>query len=154
MRGIYDEDQQRDMVNEVVAEQVSLFGEEVQQAAVSQQEQVLDTRTQHCLVEISFAAAAFKHHSFREEKEWRLVSQPLNAPYPGYQLRFRSGPRGLIPFVEFKLESDQVSFPLEMVTVAPSPEQVQAELAIEAFLSSQAVQSCKVIRSNCTYRTW
>jgi hypothetical protein len=38
----------------------------------------------------------FKHASFSEEREWRLISNTQN-------LKFRAGPRGIVPYVEIAL---------------------------------------------------
>ena len=53
------------------------------------------------LREFLLLAPALKHRAFREEREWRLISQPIEML--DSSLRYRAGRSMLIPYVEINL---------------------------------------------------
>jgi hypothetical protein len=75
-----------------------------------------------CVALASRLALMLKHESFKEEREWRLISMPKMVS----ELCFRQGKSMIIPFFNLALGPDRNSY-LDSVIVGPTP---QAELAI------------------------
>lgn len=100
-------------------------------------------------------APALKHESFREEKEWRLVSRPISASF----LKFRPGSSTLVPYYECQLSGKdlagaKVEAVLEEIVVGPTPNMDQAVSAVEQLLHNGSFKGCRVSRSSIPYRTW
>jgi hypothetical protein len=75
-------------------------------------------------------APIIKHHSFREEDEWRLVSEKgINSS----SLSFRPGVSMLTPYFDFKL-GEKPDY-LGSITVGPNPHPDLVKDAIEMLLS-------------------
>lgn len=80
-------------------------------------------------------APSFKHSSFKQEREWRLVvMQPLDFKQPE---KFRSSDMMLIPYIEHSLLSRGV-LQVEKIVVGPTAHPSAAAHAVERFLKSWA----------------
>jgi hypothetical protein len=91
-----------------------------------------------------------KHPSFKEEKEWRLIS-PYYASYVVPTIKFREGASMLVPFVEFPFPPVGPVF--EKVILGPSQHQNLSMSALAMYLNNQGLCSATV---NCSipYREW
>lgn len=101
----------------------------------------------------------FKHHGFREESEWRVISSvtPITKqgmpPIPLRDLKFRVGKHMIIPYTEFKLtDEENPNLPIEEIIVGPTPHEALARASVEALLSTKDLPSCKVKPSLIPYR--
>ena len=83
-----------------------------------------------------FLACVLKHPSFKDEQEWRIVSQSIPPTDP--QLGFRKSRTALIPHLRFELTEPQVPLNVHLV-VGPNPEM---ELALESATSLFAATNC------------
>jgi hypothetical protein len=91
-----------------------------------------------------------KHRAFKEEKEWRLISQY----YPKYtipEIKFREGASMIIPYIELSLGESNPKF--ENIILGPSPHQNLSMQALSMYLSNRRV--CNYVE-NCSipYREW
>ena len=74
-----------------------------------------------------FLAPIIKSESFKEEKEWRLISLALS-----YETaNFRKGNFSLIPYWEFDLDLERT---FKSIIIGPTPEEDLAERALQGFL--------------------
>jgi hypothetical protein len=84
-------------------------------------------------------AILFKDQGFREEEEWRLVSQPIDN-YMTSPIEFREGRSMFIPFMNFGLPSRHDSrIDIEQAFVGPTPHVNAAMSATLEFLSKSGV---------------
>jgi len=90
-------------------------------------------------------AALIKAESFKEEAEWRLVSQPLSS-YVEPEIKFREGSSMLIPYMELPLVDDNKKIEMEHIFVGPTPTMNLSVDSVRRYLSREAV--CPTI-SNC-----
>jgi hypothetical protein len=84
-----------------------------------------------------FLAAVLKNPSFREECEWRFVTQEI--PDSHSQMGIRPGKTMPVPYFEFELVKPGEVLDLEIV-VGPTPE---TGLAVESVKSLLTVHKCK-----------
>jgi hypothetical protein len=91
-----------------------------------------------------------KHHAFREEKEWRLIS-PYYPQYNVPAIKFREGSSMLVPYIEVTLGSVRPIF--EKIILGPSAHQNLSMSALSMFLSNQTL--CNHLEnSTLPYREW
>jgi Protein of unknown function (DUF2971) len=91
-----------------------------------------------------------RHGSFREEKEWRLIS-PYYATCTIPAIKFRDGASMLVPYIELPLGESKPYF--ESVILGPSPHQNLSMSALSMFLSNQNLCN-KTENSVIPYREW
>jgi hypothetical protein len=99
---------------------------------------------------VRFLASSFKHHSFAEEEEWRLVS---SAPVSSSAVRFRAGGTTLIPYLEADVSAIE-NLGLEEIVVGPSPNPEQSASAVELLVKSAGHRGIRVRNSATSYRDW
>ncbi len=95
---------------------------------------------------------AMKHPSFREEREWRLVSSPIQATHPN--VRFRPGKSMIIPYYEFELDKANGQVSLSKIYVGPNPHMYLSIRSVVDALNASGVRWGSVIRSSLPYRVW
>jgi hypothetical protein len=94
----------------------------------------------------------FKHASFEEEREWRIVSMP--GAVDASVLEFRTGRYHLIPYCVFALEKPEVRLSISEVIVGPTPDSALALEAARMALARDSVHHENVISSTIPYRHW
>lgn len=105
------------------------------------------------LDEIQQRAPRWKHHSFHEEVEWRLVSNQRPAD------DFRTGRTALIPFVNIRLDDPSLmdgdlSIALAETVVGPCPEPELSVGSVMHFFGDRGLACPSFMLSNTPYREW
>lgn len=91
-----------------------------------------------------------KHGAFREEKEWRLISQHFQKNTDP-SIKFREGASMLVPYIELSLGKSKPYF--SNVILGPSSHQNISMSGLSMYMSNQGI--CQRI-TNCVipYREW
>lgn len=92
----------------------------------------------HALIfeeEVEKYAAFFKHPTFHEEQEWRLIYFPTENAYSN-QIKFRSGSLGIIPYAEIGLPDGKNNeqggtLPIASIRIGPTAQPLLARKALE-----------------------
>lgn len=131
-----------DVMSHVVSEQVRALGLDEDQAVIA----TGWTRLQR---EVGDFARYFKHQTFYEEQEWRLVGQ---VPAGGTDPRERWRTRGsiILPYCALNVSSPELGFPIESVTVGPGVDFMLAQHSIEFLYFGRG--SLEIDRSLATLR--
>lgn len=115
------------------------------------------SKEQYAAAWLAAAASAFKHSSFRDEHEWRLITSKPHKPMPGQ--RFRPGRSSLIPYVEVELNRNHRSERMaeriiNRVIVGPSPDPELSMQAAKSFFLSIGQPDVEILRSSTPYKNW
>jgi len=70
-------------------------------------------------------APIIKHKSFKEEKEWRIISRAIPVSRDGFD--FRAGAAMLVPFFKIPLFTEGQAFQIQRVVVGPTPHPEQSK---------------------------
>ena len=89
-------------------------------------------------------AAILKHPSFREEKEWRIVS-PVIANEAGAPILFREGHAMLVPYIEFNLSVDGRPPVLDHLYLGPTANINISMHSMEMFLAQHGITATRGI---------
>ena len=101
-------------------------------------------------VSLTRIAPFFKHASFHEKEEWRLVSRPKMVKH----LSFRPGASMLTPYTSFPLAKVKAEY-LASVTVGPTPHLELSKDAVTMLLAHYGdAQDSTVFTSGIPYRKW
>ena len=112
----------------------------------------IENAVNYFLSEFVRLAPKLKDQSFREEREWRLISGLVSVDDP--RLDFRPGKSGIIPYVKIRLEAADIDFPIKEVVVGPTQDMELATGAVSTFMSSQKIKNWRVRCSQVPYRNW
>jgi hypothetical protein len=136
---IYEPEQQQQLIDQLIDETLSGFTG-----------QSLKDRANQFLRRLLRLASRLKHHSFSEEKEWRLVSVPL-----GERARFRRGRFSFLPYLDFSLDIDG-RVPISEIVIGPTPEPELSNDAIMWMLHAYDYppSSVQITHSEAPFRDW
>lgn len=95
-------------------------------------------------------AKSFKHSSFKDEKEWRLVFGPL--PEDSEEICYRLTKLTVTPYAEIDFSSD--GLPIERIVVGPGPHQKRSAHSLSQMLKKLGFENVKVSQSKIPYRNW
>jgi hypothetical protein len=108
-----------------------------------------DPRCESAIRQFQAFAPFLKHHSFKEEKEWRLVS-PVFFGDP--RLELRPGKSMLIPYLSIDLKLMEDKEILDFIFVGPSP---NLELAVNSAIALfQKIYVKGIGSTHIPYRDW
>jgi len=97
-------------------------------------------------------APALKDQTFQEEKEWRLVA--LGSSFDAVALSFRAGRSMLVPYYEYRVDTQDSTLPISEIIVGPTPHPELSRHAVETMLSKHNVHKVNLSSSGIPYRTW
>lgn len=100
---------------------------------------------------IAQVATSFKHKSFSEEKEWRLVVGP-NGILLDRMIKYRSSDTAIIPYVEIEFKSNVC--PIDRIIVGPGSHQKRNEISLRQMLTIGEFSGVDVSTSDIPYRNW
>jgi hypothetical protein len=109
-RCIYDRHSQNELLKVIVKEQLDFH---------------LDRPARHKKLAQAFAerftriAATFKHPSFSDEREWRLISPPIGPSHK--RVKYREGSSTVVPYYEFELPTDGDVLQVSTLIAGPTP---------------------------------
>lgn len=97
--------------------------------------------------------AIIKNPSFKEEREWRLISKYYDK-YTVPDVKFREGASMLVPYTEIKIGGKKSGQPIfERVYLGPSQNINLSMSALSSFLSNKGTCN-EVVYSGIPYREW
>ncbi|MBM4054002.1 MAG: DUF2971 domain-containing protein [Planctomycetes bacterium] len=93
-----------------------------------------------------------KHRSFREEREWRIVSNFRKIK--STKIKFREGKFVIVPYVEFKFANKHEKLKVSKIIVGPNPHMELSLKSVKSILVAQNVNCAHVEPSIIPYRGW
>lgn len=127
---LYDEEKQKEILRAMINAVISSFKQSIIDKSSEEQEKIAD---EHILIfeeEIISLATYFKHPSFCEENEWRLVFDSDKNSLK--KIKFRTSISGIIPFVEYEIQNKEHNQLLPIIEVWLGPT-VKQEASIKSI---------------------
>jgi hypothetical protein len=100
---------------------------------------------------ISMCRPLFKHRSFKEEHEWRLVVSTDSFTIP--TRRFRVGRSSIIPYLQIGLNLQAGEY-IKEIMVGPTPNEELAVKGVSRMLFDRGLGGVTVRASQVPYRMW
>lgn len=150
----YDEATFRSRVSKIVHDAaVSLFKYGVQFKTEEGKKRALATAMASLLRKLAPESSFLKHHSFREEAEWRIVAMSLPTARTTFP-EFRQANVALVPFSRLPLNCDRGHgcLTLKKVVVGPAADFSRASLAARMLVSKHGYDPDIVVRSEIAFR--
>lgn len=146
---IYDPKVQGELVSALVQEVIE---ENVARERLGKTEEVMLPPGGNLNAYLHRYAPILKDYSFRDEREWRLISRPLMCSFEAFS--FREGKSMLIPFYKFPLVDSERHFRLHEVVVGPTPHPKQSAMSARSFLVKNSQRDVPIEPSKVPYRSW
>jgi hypothetical protein len=146
---IYDPKIQSDLVSALVQEVIE---ENVARESAGTREKVPLPPGGNLNAYLHRYAPILKDHSFREEREWRLISRPLICTSQAFD--FREGHSMLIPYFKLPLGLKSTALAIHEIVVGPTPYPDQSSMSTQSFLEHHLLGSVPVVASQVPYRSW
>jgi hypothetical protein len=141
---VYDWSTQYQIVQELIDETINAFN--------LQEPGHIEKASWSFVTRLATYAPVIKHHSFSEEKEWRLISNPIRGDDPKFGCR--GGHSMIIPYYTFDLVGSDGQLEIARVIIGPGPHEALNLRAVTWLLMSHGVVSEGATRSQVPYRNW
>jgi len=138
---IYDRTKQENIIRQLIDESVNAYK--------NTPNGIANMAVEDFFIKFCRICPMFKHPSFWEEREWRLVSN-----FPNLQSKFREGESLITPYVEIKLTEEEEYIPIKQVFIGPTPHKELSRQSVLFMLNSHNIRGCTVVCSEIPYRTW
>lgn len=152
-RCLYDRQEQEELMLGLLKKMLISFGQLDLSNNSSNSSSYYEDFLGNCRKDILQLFSIIKHPSFKEEREWRIITnyyQKCTIP----QIKFREGASMLVPYFEINIDpngNEKLLF--EKVILGPSQHNELSYSALSDFLSNKAV--CNKTKCSCIpYREW
>ncbi len=146
---IYDPSDQRTLIKALVEE---ILEQNIRMRAAKTEEEEDLPPGGNLYACLNTYAPILKDCSFREEREWRMISRPLM--YRNKRFDFRQGSSLLIPYYKFPLADKGLTFRLHEVVVGPTPDERRSKMSLRGFLVHCGLKDVPIEVSRVPYRNW
>ena len=142
---IYNINEQKDAIHKFIEEYVNsycdIYGNKKDQESVD--------ATYRCIFALEYMCATFKHPSFFEENEYRLINSTTDLLD---DMKFRAGKNYIVPYIEIDLNSMK-EMGIQYLILGPGSDPILAEEGISRFMKLNGCHNVEITRSTIPYRT-
>ncbi len=148
---LYNEDEQRVLVRTLLQD---VLAENLQRAKTTPDgfDELRHVPGGNLVAYLNRYAPILKHSSFSEEREWRIISQPLMCS--NVRFGYREGASMLVPYFRIPLCSEQQPFRIEEIIVGPTPHPEESWASVRGLLVRHDLNEATVHTSDVPYRNW
>lgn len=150
----YDESTQVHIILEIINDTLALLDQPKLQGVKTTEESIQNIKalSWKFIEKIVTFASIFKHSSFSEEKEWRLISKPMSM-HKNSKIGYHGKNSMIIPHYIFDLTSPNGNIELGEVVIGPTPNRILAMKSVGEFLASKT-DDWGLSYSDIPYRYW
>ncbi len=120
---IYSKEKQKQIINEILETVMISLKKMTNTMNIDSAESIIETHAHIFEEEVAKYSAFFKHSTFSDEDEWRLIYLPAEET-----IKYRAGHLGIIPYIEIDLPDGKSN--VVSIRIGPT---VQPELARKAL---------------------
>ena len=100
-------------------------------------------------------APILKDESFKEEREWRIISRPISVQ----RLDYREGRSLIVPYYRLPLCEDNQNLELHEVVIGPTPDAERSKSSLSSLIrgrkvAAQRMNWVSIVVSKVPYRDW
>jgi Protein of unknown function (DUF2971) len=151
---IYDPQIQRTLVRALVEEVVeeNLGGSLIED---EEEDSILKRLGGNLVAYLNRYAPILKDESFKEEREWRIISRPVFCE----RLNYREGRSLIVPYYKLPLCEEKQNLQLDRVVVGPTPDAERSQRSVTSLMViqkvfMQGIGGVNVQVSQVPYRDW
>lgn len=147
---IYDFKTQKQLLEELLVSYSNKYEESVKKDSQNNPDQIAHSLSNEFVISLFAIAPMLKHDSFKEEKEWRIVSSKLRvAP----DIKFRANESSIIPYIEMALCNDESEIELKKIFIGPASNNEYSREAVLQLLRKNRIPENNIRFSSAPYRS-
>lgn len=148
---VYDFKIQNKILEELLVVHSKKYDEAIKDNNQKNSDELARSISNEFIIRLFAIAPILKHESFREEKEWRIVSSILRA-IP--DIKFRASESNIIPYIEISLCKNEEEIEFKQVFIGPASINHYSEEAVSQLLrKNQMPQNAAIRLSSAPYRS-
>jgi len=148
---VYDFKIQKKILEELLVFHSKKYDEAIKDNNQKNSDELARSISNEFIISLFAIAPILKHESFREEKEWRIVSSILRA-IP--DIKFRASESNVIPYIEISLCKNEEEIEFKQVFIGPASINHYSEEAVSQLLRKNRMSQKAAIRlSSAPYRS-
>ena len=145
---VYDFKTQKQLLEELLLS----YGKKYEEAANNKKntDQLVNSLSNEFIISLFAISPMLKHYSFKEEKEWRIVSANLRTEP---DIKFRANESSIIPYIEMALDNDGNEIEFRKVFIGPASNNEYSKEAVSQLLRKNRIPENNIQFSSAPYRS-
>jgi hypothetical protein len=140
---VYEESEQKSILSPLVSAVLKSL------MIIDEAEESKKEEDNEWVMNVWMTAPTIKNEAFKEESEWRLVSEAYGTKEG--RMAFRPGKSMIIPYINFSLGSE---LPIKEIIVGPTPDAGLSKKSISILKLAHNLKDAEIKISKVPYRTW
>lgn len=146
---VYDYKIQNQMLEELLVSYSKKYDEAIKNNNQKNSDELAHSISNEFIINMFALSPMLKHESFREEKEWRIVSTILiGSP----DIKFRASESNIIPYIEISLCQSEEEIEYKQVFIGPASINHYSKEALSQLLRKNRMQKNAIQLSSAPYR--
>lgn len=147
---VYDFKTQKQVLEELLVSYIKKYEEVVRKENEKNPDQLAKSLFNEFIISLFAIAPMLKHDSFKEEKEWRIVSANLRTEP---DVKFRANESNIIPYIEMALDEGGNEIEFREVFIGPVSNNEYSKEAVIQLLRKNRISENKIRFSSAPYRS-
>jgi hypothetical protein len=147
---VYDVKTQKQLLEELLVSYSKKYEEVSKKENEKNPDQLAKSLSNKFIISLFAIAPMLKHDSFKEEKEWRIVSSNLRT-IP--DINFRANESNIIPYIEMALSKNENEIEFRKVFIGPASNNEYSKEAVLQLLRKNRIQENNIRFSSAPYRS-
>jgi len=147
---VYDFKIQKQILEELLVSHSKKYAEAIKDNDQNNSDELAHSISNEFIISLFALAPMLKHESFKEEKEWRIVSSNLRV-MPDIQ--FRASDSNIIPYIEISLCQSEEEIEFTRIFIGPASIDQYSKEAVLQLLRKNRVPQNAIRLSSAPYRS-
>jgi hypothetical protein len=147
---VYDFEIQNQILEELLVLYSKKYVEAMNVNNQKNSDELAHTITNEFIISLSALAPMLKHESFKEEKEWRIVSSRLRVRP---EIKFRANESTIIPYIEISLCQSEEEIHFKRIFLGPASNSQFSKEAVLQLLKKNRMPEHTIELSRASYRS-
>ncbi len=147
---VYDVKTQKQLLEELLVSYSKKFEKVAKKENEKNPDQLAESLSNEFIISLFAIAPMLKHDSFKEEKEWRIVSSNLRTEP---DINFRANESSIIPYIEMALSKNENEIEIKTVFIGPASNKEYSKEAVLELLRKYRIQENDIRFSSTPYRS-
>lgn len=148
---VYDFKIQKQMLEELLVLHSKKYDQVIKDNDQMNSDELANNILNNLIISLFALAPMLKHESFKEEKEWRIVSSNILSVMPDIQ--FRANESTIIPYIEISLCQSEEEIAFKKIFIGPASINQYSKEAVLQLLRKNRVPKNAIRLSNAPYRS-
>ena len=148
---VYDFKSQKQMIEELLVSCNKKYVEAIKDDNQKNIDELANSISNEFLIALFALAPMFKHKSFKEEREWRIVSSRFYGVKQ--EIKFRANESNIIPYIEISLCQSEEDINFKEIFVGPASSNQFSIEAVLRLLEKNRIPEHSIMLSCAPYRS-